>query len=111
MDRKKEAMACTAAATLLSAVLLTAAGRKIPQTEPARTENVQQTAVQQTQDMYLIRADGWYLSVYRCGEQDPVLQTDIDIRLMREIDRQSFKQGVTVLDDEALSKILEDYES
>ena len=85
-------------------------------TEEAAQSTLQTRMPQETQknvsndNVYLVKAHEGHLAVYDWEVQDtPVEVTDIDIRLMRQVDRERMERGIQVTGDETLARVLEDF--
>jgi len=75
--------------------------------QPALTPEVQTEAF-----TYLVREwDGKICVYYNNQWESPVMVTDIDAESLRQTDRELFREGVCVADQEALLQLLEDFTS
>ncbi len=58
---------------------------------------------------YILRAGDGYICVFAAGEaQTPITVTNIELRSLREVDRQVIEQGMAVADRDELMSLLED---
>lgn len=51
------------------------------------------------------------IAIFVQGSETPLLITDIDVRALPSADREALSAGVTLQDDAALARLLEDYGS
>lgn len=60
---------------------------------------------------YYATVIGNYVVIYKDGDTEPMMTTDIDVRTLPEVDKQLLKQGIILSDETAISNFLEDYGS
>ena len=60
---------------------------------------------------YYATVIGNYVVIYKDGDTEPMLTTDIDIRTLPEVDQKLLKQGIILSDEMAINNFLEDYGS
>lgn len=60
---------------------------------------------------YYATVIGNYVVIYKDGDTEPMITTDIDIRTLPEVDKKLLKQGIILSDETAINNFLEDYGS
>lgn len=60
---------------------------------------------------YYATVIGNYVVIYKDGDTEPMMTTDIDVRTLPEADKKLLNQGIILSDETAISNFLEDYGS
>lgn len=58
---------------------------------------------------YLLGVSRGYVAVWRYEDPEPIFITDTKVTLLPWEDQVALKKGIEILDDQALTKALEDY--
>lgn len=60
---------------------------------------------------YYATVVGNYVVIYKDGDTEPMITTDIDVRTLPEFDKKLLNQGIILSDETAINNFLEDYSS
>lgn len=94
---------------ILTAIISTFCSVHSVYTAPkAQTTSV---SITQTTTKYYATVIGNYVVIYKDGDTEPMITTDIDVRTLPEADKELLNQGIILSDEMAINQFLEDYGS
>ena len=96
---------------ILTAIASTCLSVHSVYTSPKTQTTAAPVSEQPTTPTYYATVIGNYVVIYKDGDTEPMLTTDIDIRTLPEVDQKLLKQGIILSDEMAINNFLEDYGS